>query len=486
MRIRNLFGRQSKRSAEPAFVSAQDRAMVDVSAPTTRYGEQATGFAVVDIETTGLSPKTHRIVQVAVVTTSPSGEVVGKWSTLINPDGPMGASHIHGLTDNDVRSAPKFAVIADEIRERLEGLAIVAHNLRFDSSFLAAEYRRLGWEIPDVPAVCTYLESVHFLPELSSRKLSDCCLAIGVEPGGHDALSDAFAASALMAHYLDIARREGVRSELLLYPDTAAGVAWPKGPTVTPEFNMEAQRHKRIQLSMARPRKTSGTLLYSLGKVNLDGLLWDEAPEGSLEFLALVRTAIEDGVITEDEASQLTDLAEAFQLTSETTARLKERLLSFLAAQTWSDGVLSMDERNELKTLARALGLTDKAATKSLKLAEADRLAGLSQGLLPLPDDWRLGEPLRVGHRIAFTGCDWELRERLEVRSIALGCRLTGSVSGKTDILVTDGSYVGNKREAAERHGTRIVHPNDFELMLAHIQPQSDSGGRASSGASAR
>lgn len=429
------------------------------------------GFAVLDLETTGLSPRANRIVQIAVVVTDPSGVVQSKWTSLVNPEGPIEATHIHGLVDSDVRHAPKFADIADELREILQGFALVAHNLRFDASFLDAEYSRLGFAVPQMPTVCTLEESTFFLPDLTRRRLEDCCRAIGVRPGKHDAVSDATATSELLAYYLDTARRDGVREELLLYPETAVGITWSTERSENLSLNQEARKHTRIEVQKRRPREASETLKASLEKVSLEGLLWDDAPSGSLQYLELVRTVIEDSTVTNDEAQQLSDLAEAFALNQGTSDRLKERLLSIVAAQAWSDGHLSRHEQVEIKELAVALGLSDKSATTLLKSAEADRQAGLSRDLPALPVDWAFGEPLRVGSRIAFTGCDWEQRERLELESVARGCRLTGSVSAKTDFLVTDGSYVGNKRDAAERLGTRIIHPDDFETLLRWIQP---------------
>lgn len=152
MGIFDFLSGQSRRRTEPPLVEPPLLLSSQHSALVTRE----TGFAVIDFETTGLSPKINRVAQIAVVLTSPDGELISRWSTFINPDGQMEATHIHGITDADVRTAPKFKDIADELRERLQGYALAAHNMRFDSSFLKAEYLRLGWQVPEVPSLCTY------------------------------------------------------------------------------------------------------------------------------------------------------------------------------------------------------------------------------------------------------------------------------------------------------------------------------------------
>lgn len=107
--------------------------------------------------------------------------------------------------------------------------------------------------------------------------------------------------------------------------------------------------------------------------------------------------------------------------------------------------------------------------------AEEARLVSLSRGLAPLPPGWQLGEPLRVGQNVAFTGCDEKERAALEAWAIAAGVRVTGSVTRQTAMLVTDGSIDGLKAATAAEMGTRVVHPREFAILLDHLQPLVDA-----------
>lgn len=160
-------------------------------------------FAVIDVETTGLSPNQHRVLEVAVVTTDPSGRVLDEWSTRINPQGPVGATHVHGIRDADVANAPEFAQVVVELNRRLRGSAIAAHHAKFDLAFLRAEYARVGWDLPFLPALCTLEASEYHLPSLDRRRLADCCWAVGTPlTSAHSALGDARATAALLAMFM--------------------------------------------------------------------------------------------------------------------------------------------------------------------------------------------------------------------------------------------------------------------------------------------
>ena len=94
-------------------------------------------FAVVDVETTGLDPRTERVVEIGLVLLD-GLRVVDSWSSFVNPEMPIPvrASFIHGIYDEDVMNAPRLEELQPEILRRCEGRVIAAHNARFDLSFL--------------------------------------------------------------------------------------------------------------------------------------------------------------------------------------------------------------------------------------------------------------------------------------------------------------------------------------------------------------
>ena len=189
------------------------------------------GFAVLDVETTGLVPGPDRIVEIAVVRTDATGRMVDEWSTLVNPGRSVGASHIHGITAADVRDAPRFAQVAGQLAARLSGRALVAHNAVFDLDFVRMEYARIGLPVPATPYLCTLEASRDYLPRLSRRRLFDCCRAMGIRQyHAHTALGDARATAGLLARYLDPAVGRPPLPEHTALTGLAASVRWPTVP----------------------------------------------------------------------------------------------------------------------------------------------------------------------------------------------------------------------------------------------------------------
>ncbi|MEV1010569.1 DEDDh family exonuclease [Streptomyces sp. NPDC049881] len=150
-----------------------------------------TGYAVVDVETTGLA--THdRIVSAAVYRLTARGEVEDHWYSTVNPQRDPGPVHIHGLTARMLADAPLFADVAGELAERLADRVLVAHNAKFDWSMLAHEYARAGRIAPVKQRLCTiHLSKALGLP-LANHRLETLVTHFGVvQRQAHHALDDA-------------------------------------------------------------------------------------------------------------------------------------------------------------------------------------------------------------------------------------------------------------------------------------------------------
>lgn len=183
------------------------------------------GFAVVDVETTGLVSGRDRVAEIGVVHVDPDGAVRDRWETLVNPQRDLGPQRIHGIRAEQVRDAPLFADVLPEIVRRLEGRAFVAHNARFDHRFLTAEFLRAGEEFPveadDV--VCTMRLARAFLPG-AGRSLQDCCNAFGLLlEDAHTAGADAEATAHVLSAYLSMAPEDPMWSVAL---ERSAGTSW--------------------------------------------------------------------------------------------------------------------------------------------------------------------------------------------------------------------------------------------------------------------
>jgi len=122
-------------------------------------------YAFVDIETTGSSPKTGRITEVAIIIMR-DDEVVDTFQSLVNPETSIPAfiTKVTGIDDALVADAPVFADIAQTVWEKLEGCIFTAHNVRFDYGFLKNEFKRLDIEF-SAKNLCTVKLSRQLYPQ---------------------------------------------------------------------------------------------------------------------------------------------------------------------------------------------------------------------------------------------------------------------------------------------------------------------------------
>ena len=146
----------------------------------------------VDLETTGADPAYDRVTEVGLVRVR-DGELVEEWSSLVNPERPIPA-YIEAMTsisDEMVAGAPRFADIAALVRQKLDGAVFVAHNARFDYSFLRSEFRMLDMPF-SAQVLCTVKLSRRLFPEFARHNLDAVMERHGLSCSArHRALGDA-------------------------------------------------------------------------------------------------------------------------------------------------------------------------------------------------------------------------------------------------------------------------------------------------------
>jgi DNA polymerase-3 subunit epsilon len=172
-------------------------------------------FAVVDVETSGLSPRRHHVLQIGLVVVDGNGRVLDRWSSLVAPRrrwwfrvGPVG---IHGITRRMVRTAPPGPQVLGDFVARLGDAHFVAHNAAFDAEFLRKASKTHGVVVPIANPVCTLILSRQLDPDRQlSHRLVDLCARYGIDlVRPHDALADADATAAVLPHLL---RAHGITS----------------------------------------------------------------------------------------------------------------------------------------------------------------------------------------------------------------------------------------------------------------------------------
>lgn len=416
-------------------------------------------FAVIDVETTGLSPAHHhRVVEVAVVLVDESGKAVHQWDTLVNPQRDVGASDIHGLTAAELYDAPPFAEVAGDIAALLAGRVPVAHNLAFDAGFLAAEFSRLGAEIPLIghSGLCTMRMAGHYLP-IGRRSLAACCEFIEYPlTDAHAALADAVATSALLAYYLQHDRREFQRTWGSVVQD-ARRWHWPKVPQGS------GRRLSRMDGGAAAPEHFLARLASRAPRPVV-------AAEVEPYIEALDRVLL-NRHISRHEADELVSVATMLGLGREDALEVHRLYLHALCVQALADGVVTKEERVDLERVMELLGLSVDDVEAGLSEAaaareseEANETDASARVLARTVGAFRL----QPGDRVVFTGeTPGVSRRTLEIQSRDAGLRVTGSVSGRTSLLVAaDPDSISGKARRARELDIPIVDVATFVRML--------------------
>ena len=159
-------------------------------------------IAVIDFETTGVSPgQGARATEVAIVLLE-RGQVVDRFQSLMKTGVwiPSFITQLTGITNAMVNAAPDAAGVMQEAARFVGNAPMVAHNASFDSKFWQAELALAGLPAPQ-PFACTVLLSRRLYPQAPSHKLGVLVDYHGLPRTGqaHRALADAEMAAALLA-----------------------------------------------------------------------------------------------------------------------------------------------------------------------------------------------------------------------------------------------------------------------------------------------
>jgi DNA polymerase-3 subunit epsilon len=409
--------------------------------------------AVVDVETTGLFPRSNRIIEIAVVRTRLGTGEQRTYSTLVNPNRDVGPTRIHGIRARDVVGAPRFDEVAGDVFAMLSGAVVVGHNVAFDKAFLTSEFDRLGNHGPLGLPLCTMRLGRHLEIESEGRSLSAYCEALGiVRAHAHAAEHDAAATTSLLHAFVTLAKRKRIRALQDLDFDVA-----PVDVSDWPALPASGRVHRRGAAAAQPPQSYLAELVRRVGPDAVTA----QSPQITSYFELLDRV-LEDEIVTQAEAHELRELVEMSGLSLAAVRNAHRRYLEALAAAALKDAVVTANERRELESVASLLGLEARAVGEAL--AEASK--PMPTPSLPLASN----RSTLAGKSVCFTG---ELlgslsatpisRDMAEDLASQAGLKPMNDVTRKLDILVAaDPHTMSRKGRKARKYGTRIMAEQAF------------------------
>jgi len=396
-------------------------------------------IAVVDVETTGLSPwRNDRIVEVAIVVITTDGSVHAEYESLVNPDRDLGPTRIHGISSAEVLEAPKFEQIAGDVIDVLRSArALAGHNISFDRNFLVNEYERLGFVLPEMLCLCTYRL-------LGRNNLEGVLQEFGIPfPGtAHQAIHDARATAKL----IEVLFQQGTAE---VDASLETNREWP---SILPLKTAPVTR----QAAQQKLSKTPDFLRRIVAKTHHDT---ESVTPDLLAYLALIDRILEDRVIDSNETEILIDAAGRWNLGPAELRQAHNTYIHSLAIRALADGIVTDAERNDLHEVARLLGFDTTELDKMLDTASRQLRTAL-----PSANASTSSQDLH-GKRICFTGelascIDGEpiTRDMAEALAEKAGLIVLSGVTKSLDILVVaDPNTQSGKAKKARQYGIRIL-----------------------------
>ncbi len=381
-------------------------------------------FAVVDTETTGFSRR-DRIVEFACVTIS-EGSVVDEYESLLQPDRDPGPVHIHGITPTMLETAPDFESVAADIAARLDGAILVAHNISFDLRMLRQEVERVrGMSLDVGTGVCTY--------RLTGDKLAVAAERAGISGPNHSALTDARVAAELLRIHADAGVLAGASRASCSAPGPAGSLT--------------------MRRPGAPPRRGALGMLAARTK-------WPPTvSEAEALYLDALDRCLDDGELSEQERSWLSDTASALRISDRERVLLQRRYFDLLVERILADGIVSDQERRIHAQVAAALEIEVDDLLEGVLGSRASSGSG-SEGFL------------KPGMKVCFTGSavvDGQPVERSELERLAgtVGLEVVGAVTKRCGLVVAaDPMSRSGKARRGRELGIQVIGVADFVELV--------------------
>lgn len=261
--------------------------------------EPDAGWAVIDVETSGFRPGQARIISVAALGLDADGRVEQSFVSLLNPGVDPGPTHVHGLTSAMLEDQPQFAEIVEDLVDVLRGRTLVAHNVAFDYSFLAAEAEIAEAELPVDSVMCTVELARRLELGVDNLRLETLAAHWGVtQERPHDAFDDAMVLTGILAPALERARDRDIW--LPVRPVTRH--RWPNGRVTHDEL----RPLKALAARMPCPYLNPGR--YVRGRPLVQGMRVALATEVRRTHEELVERMLYAGLAYSDDVDRETSL----------------------------------------------------------------------------------------------------------------------------------------------------------------------------------
>lgn len=395
-------------------------------------------FTLIDLETTGLFPsKYDKITEISLKKVNKKGDLIDKYTTLVNPERDLGPTSLHKISNLDINNAPKFDEIYNYILWFINETCLIGHNISFDVKFLNHQLSQQSSEVVilEENTLCTLkFASAKRIP----RKLEGIQqLLRGNVDSLHSADNDTEVIREMFNH-LSLGKWIDKQDFKLLNLSVS-----------NPDEKIEVNRGEGIKSLNGFSEK----LIFESSKQSKDFEDYELN-----KYAELVERAVEDKVVNSNEINELQEFINDNVITSEDANFVNKELFKNYCAIAYSDFVITEDEKAELKVLAKLLSIKEDDYDETLSTV-------INKEIKPKETKENFD-----GMSVCFSG-DINVsinnknytRKEIEQLAINSGLELKSGVSKKLDLLVVaDTQTQSGKARKARDYGIRIISGSDF------------------------